>query len=79
MDFQNRDFIELVKRTREKFNVSIEEGRIPGIPVLTIRDEATDALRMAGAFEAMTEATLSTLLDEVDTAATLRQMWHFKG
>ena len=26
MDFRNRDFIELVKRTREKFNVSIEEA-----------------------------------------------------
>ncbi|WP_157082723.1 hypothetical protein [Sphingomonas asaccharolytica] len=26
MDFQNRDFIELVKRTREEFDVSIEEA-----------------------------------------------------
>ena len=26
MDFQNRDFIQLVKRTREKFNVGIEEA-----------------------------------------------------
>ena len=26
MDFENRDFIQLVKRTREKFNVGIEEA-----------------------------------------------------
>jgi hypothetical protein len=26
MDIQNRDFVELVKRTREKFDVSIEEA-----------------------------------------------------
>ena len=26
MDFQNRDFIQLVKRTREKFGVSIDEA-----------------------------------------------------
>ena len=26
MDFENRDFSQLVKRTREKFNVSIEEA-----------------------------------------------------
>ena len=26
MDFQNRDFIQLVKRTREKFDVSIDEA-----------------------------------------------------
>jgi hypothetical protein len=26
VDIQNRDFVELVKRTREKFNVSIEEA-----------------------------------------------------
>ncbi|TXC63950.1 hypothetical protein [Sphingosinicella ginsenosidimutans] len=26
MDDENRDFIELVKRTREKFNVSVEEA-----------------------------------------------------
>ena len=26
MDIQDRDFVELVKRTREKFNVSIEEA-----------------------------------------------------
>ena len=26
MEFQNRDFIQLVKRTREKFNVSIDEA-----------------------------------------------------
>lgn len=26
MNFQNRDFVELVKRTREKFGVSIQEA-----------------------------------------------------
>ena len=26
MEFQNRDFIQLVKRTREKFGVSIDEA-----------------------------------------------------
>lgn len=26
MDFQNRDFVQLVKRTREKFGVSIDEA-----------------------------------------------------
>ena len=26
MDFQNRDFIQLVKRTREKFGVSVDEA-----------------------------------------------------
>ena len=26
MDFQNRDFVQLVKRTREKFGVSLDEA-----------------------------------------------------